>query len=151
FNVHSVATQPSTPLPAPSPDDIAHLIYTSGTTGTPKGVAVTHHNVTRLFESLEVGVELGPGQVWSQCSSLAFDFSVWEIWGALLHGGRLVVVPEVVAGSPQDLHDLLVGERWSVVSQPPSAVGMLSAEGLDSAALVVAGEACPGEVVDRWA
>ena len=72
----------------------------TGTTGVPKGVAVTHHNVTRLFDSLDVGLELAPGQVWTQCHSYAFDFSVWEIWGALLHGGRLVVVPESVAGLP---------------------------------------------------
>ena len=70
----------------PAPDDIAYLIYTSGTTGTPKGVAIPHHNVTRLLESLDAELELA-GQVWTQCHSLAFDFSVWEIFGALLHGG----------------------------------------------------------------
>ena len=92
----AVDSQPSTALPAPAPDDIAYLIYTSGTTGVPKGVAVTHHNVTQLLESLDAGLPAA-GQVWTQCHSLAFDFSVWEIWGALLRGGRLVVVPEAVA------------------------------------------------------
>src|SRR6202040_1595265 len=147
----AIDTQPCTGLPAPAPEDIAYLIYTSGTTGVPKGVAVTHHNVTRLFYPLEVGLKLGPGQVWTQCHSYAFDFSVWEIFGALLHGGRLVVVPEVVAGSPEDLHAVLVAEQVSVLSQTPSAVGVLSPEGLESAALVIAGEACPAEVVDFWA
>ena len=99
-----IDTQPGTALPAPAADDLAHIIYTSGTTGVPKGVAVTHHNVTQLFDVAGRRVELAPGQVWTQCHSYAFDFSVWEIWGALLHGGRLVVVPEAVAGSPEDFH-----------------------------------------------
>ena len=73
-----IPSYPCTGLPVPAPDDIAYLIYTSGTTGVPKRVAVTHHNVTQLLESLVGG--LPPGQVWTQCHSYAFDFSVWEIW-----------------------------------------------------------------------
>ena len=135
----------------PSPDDPAYIIYTSGTTGVPKGVAITHGNVTQTLESLPIDLPRGPGQVWSQWHSLVFDVSVWEIFGALLHGSRLVIVPESVAGSPDDLHDLLIAEQVSVVYQTPSAVSMLSPEGLEHAALIVAGEACPNEVVDRWA
>ena len=147
--IPALTPNPAPRLPAPRPDDVAYLIYTSGTTGVPKGVAITHHNLTQLLASLDVW--LAPEQVWAQWHSLAFDVSVWEIWGALLRGGRLVVVPESVAGSPQDLHALLVAEQVSILSQTPSAVGLLSPQGLDSMALLVAGEVCPAEVVDRWA
>ena len=144
-----VDSQPSSGLAAPAPDDIAHIIYTSGTTGVPKGVAATHGNVTQLLGSLDAGLPVAGA--WTQWHSLAFDASVWEIWGALLHGGRLVVVSETVAGSPEDLHALLVAEQISVLSQTPSAAGMLSPHGLGSVALVLGAEACPAEVVDRWA
>jgi amino acid adenylation domain-containing protein len=144
-----VGAQPSTALPAPAPDDLAHIIYTSGTTGVPKGVAVTHHNVTQLMASVDAG--LPAVKVWPQCHSLAFDASVWEVWAPLLHGGRVVVVSDAVVRSPVDFHAILVAEHVNMLLQTPSAVGVLSPEGLESAALVVAAEACPAEVVDRWA
>lgn len=132
----------------PAPDNIAYIIYTSGTTGIPKGVAVSHHNVTQLMESLNPVL---PAGAWAQCHSYAFDASVWEIWRALLYGGRLVVVPETVLHSPAELHALLDAENVSLLTQTPSGVAALSPEKMDSVGLVLAGEACPAELVDRWA
>jgi len=79
--------QPDTALAAPAPDDVAYVIYTSGTTGTPKGVAISHHNLTQLIASQDGGLPPASEQAWSHWHSYAFDFSVWEIFAALLRGG----------------------------------------------------------------
>ncbi|MEK8146622.1 AMP-binding protein [Streptomyces sp. M10(2022)] len=83
-----------------SPSDIAYIIHTSGSTGRPKGVPVAHAGVVRLFAAAAEHFDFGQDDVWTLFHSYAFDFSVWEIWGALLHGGRLVVVPMPSAARP---------------------------------------------------
>jgi len=132
-NDPAVKAQPSIALPMPSADDIAHIIYTSGTTGTPKGVAATHHNVTQLLESLHAGLPSGPGEVWSQWYSYAFDASIEEIWGALLHGSRLLVVPESVARVPDDFQELLVRESTAPVPALAPAASRARAAALQRA------------------
>ena len=104
-----------------SPEEAAYVIYTSGSTGEPKGVVVTQGNVTRLFAATEKWFRFGTEDVWTLFHSYAFDFSVWEIWGALLYGGRLVVVPKTITRSPGEFLQLLVEEGVTVLNQTPSA------------------------------
>ncbi|CUW25653.1 non-ribosomal peptide synthetase [Streptomyces reticuli] len=114
------------PAPRALPESPAYAIYTSGSTGRPKGVVVPHANVVRLFTRTRHWFGFGPDDVWTLFHSYAFDFSVWELWGPLLHGGRLVIVPEDTARSPEDFLRLLADEQVTVLNQTPSAFYPLS-------------------------
>ncbi len=107
------------------PQNLAYVIYTSGSTGTPKGCLVTHENVGRLFTATEPWFHFGSSDVWTLFHSSAFDFSVWEIFGALLYGGRLVIVPYMVSRSASVFRKLLIRERVTVLNQTPSAFRQL--------------------------
>ncbi|MEC1570908.1 non-ribosomal peptide synthetase DhbF [Bacillus spizizenii] len=104
-----------------SPLNTAYVIYTSGSTGVPKGVMIPHQNVTRLFAATDHWFHFSSDDIWTMFHSYAFDFSVWEIWGPLLHGGRLVIVPHHVSRSPEAFLRLLVKEGVTVLNQTPSA------------------------------
>ncbi|MCY9373994.1 amino acid adenylation domain-containing protein [Bacillus sp. T17B1] len=104
-----------------SPLNTAYVIYTSGSTGVPKGVMIPHQNVTRLFAATEHWFHFSSDDIWTMFHSYAFDFSVWEMWGPLLHGGRLVIVPYHISRSPEAFLRLLVKEGVTVLNQTPSA------------------------------
>jgi amino acid adenylation domain-containing protein len=147
----AAAQAPIVPAQAP-----AYVIYTSGSTGRPKGVLVPHRNVSALVAGTRGGFGLRPGEVWSFFHSTAFDFSVWEIWGCLLTGGRLVVVPSWAARDTELFYDLVARERVTVLSQTPSAFAHFVASDTRRAAdlavrlVVLGGEALATGILAPW-
>jgi amino acid adenylation domain-containing protein/non-ribosomal peptide synthase protein (TIGR01720 family) len=141
-----------------SSDAAAYMIYTSGTTGKPKGVVVNHKNVLRLMECAKDLFQFSNRDTWSLFHSYAFDFSVWEIWGALLFGARLIIVPHEVARSPEDFYQLMLDEEISVLNQTPSAfLGLLTQQETKGKSklsklryIIFGGEKLDFSLIKRW-
>ncbi|MFG3701836.1 amino acid adenylation domain-containing protein [Micromonospora sp. NPDC047620] len=147
------------PVPVNDADDPVYVIYTSGSTGRPKGVCVSHANVLRLLDSAQEHYATDETDAVALFHSYAFDVSVWELWGALLHGSRLVVVPREVARVPEDLLDLLVEQEVTLLAQTPTAfrgLVRLAADGdprlrrLALRAVVLAGERLDFAELTPW-
>ena len=138
-------------------DHPAYVIYTSGSTGRPKGVVVSMRNVSRLFASLETLLPFRSTDVWLLFHSVSFDFSVWEMWGALLYGGRLVIVPQEMTRSSGDFLQLLSDEGVTILNQTPSAFYQLAEEARNSdgpelalRTVILAGEALDTSKLGGW-
>lgn len=148
------ATAPVAPLPTSG--DLAYVMYTSGSTGTPKGVPITHHNVMRLFAATAPWFPCGTDDVWALFHSYSFDISVWETWGALLTGGRLVVVSQDTSRDPVELHAVLRREGVTMLCQTPTAFRSLAEA--DAAApqatalrtVIFVGEALEPHLLTPW-
>ena len=141
-----------------TPENLAYVIYTSGSTGRPKGVQIRHETVVHLFAATREQLGFRAGDIWTVVHSSAFDFSVWEIWGSLLQGGALVVVPLDVVQSPADFYDLLCREGVTILNQTPSALRELlraREQALAPAGLLTKADwsvrliACGGDALDQ--
>jgi pristinamycin I synthase-3/4 len=139
-----------------SSSQLAYVIYTSGSTGKPKGVLIEHANVTRLMRATEDWYGFNDKDVWTLFHSYAFDFTVWELWGSLLYGGRLVVVPYFVSRSTEEFYNLLAEEKVTVLNQTPSAFSALmrvdetAAKTLNLRYVVFGGEALDLKALKPW-
>jgi len=140
------------------PDNAAYVIYTSGSTGRPKGVIVTHRSLHNLFNAVNERLDFGEDDVWTLFHSYSFDFSVWEMWGALAYGGKLVVAPYLIARTPEEFRDLVHQQSVTILSQTPSAFRQFikadeiagASENSSLRAVVFGGEALEFQSLKGW-
>ena len=140
------------------PDNAAYVIFTSGSTGRPKGALVTHRSVLNLFNAIDAKLHFSENDVWTMFHSYSFDFSVWEMWGALIYGGTLVVVPQLMARAPEDFCDLVDRKGVTILSQTPSAFRHFIKAGeaagaignLSLRAVIFGGEALEFQTLKGW-
>ncbi|WP_144558032.1 non-ribosomal peptide synthetase [Shouchella miscanthi] len=152
------STRPITNLHVPmNIDNLAYVIYTSGSTGRPKGVLVTHQNVVRLMRETEEWYHFNESDTWTLYHSYAFDFSVWEIWGALLYGGKLIIVPYKTSRSFESFYRLLIEEGVTVLNQTPTAFRQLmrideqqDSKSLSLRYIIFGGEALDPRILEGW-
>ncbi|MCT8343393.1 non-ribosomal peptide synthase/polyketide synthase [Photorhabdus kleinii] len=143
-------------IPALTSCHLAYVIYTSGSTGTPKGVMVEHRNILRLFDATESWYHFNQQDSWCLFHSIAFDFSVWELWGALRYGAKLVLVPHAITRSPQEFHQFVCQHGITVLNQTPSAFKAFIANYVDNPSpdqlryIIFGGEALDPSILKPW-
>ncbi|KDO03571.1 Plipastatin synthase subunit B [Rickettsia tamurae subsp. buchneri] len=135
-------------------DDIAYIIYTSGTTGIPKGVPISHRNISSLFLSCQEWANFSSQDVWSLFHSYAFDFSVWEIFGAMLYGSKLIIISIADSINSKNFVEIVNKHRITIINQTPTAFKNLLSANVDlihiPRLIIFGGEALYSKELEPW-